>query len=180
MRLLGLTLAMVLMAMAAFAQGGAPPARFSGSLTCKVAGRNWTGSVAGAIYDSTKDYLSVVFDAADNSEIQLTLMGVRREMAAYIPYRDFYEMDYGAMTQDSIGFIVFYSPNKLGQKKYQMMKSQLSLDRLNFNQSTAAFAFIATMATMKEYPDRSRPIAENLEYMEITDAESSDIHFIRL
>jgi hypothetical protein len=167
----------LLFAPAAFSQ--ATPA-FGGTLTCKIDGVNWNGKIVAATYSKAKDYIALQFTGdGDTSELNVYLKGVKQYMQPYIPYRDMYEVDYGKMVNADVYIYMTYRPNKHAYlREYRMLNAEMSLDRLNLESGTLTLAFESTLATMKDHADRRRTIMQNLQKLEITEAETSEIKFL--
>jgi len=150
---------------------------FSGNLHCKINGASWSGNVSGAIYDKTEDYLSIVFESDDHSQIQITLKPLRREYSTHIPYVDMYQVQWPIKEKADVEFWVTYVPDKnIPDKKYEELNSQLAINALDLNLQSIQADFIATCFTGYLGADFA---FHETGRVEITDASTSEVKYIQ-
>ncbi len=153
---------------------------FSGSLTCKIAGHNWTGAIQTAMYKKQDDYIFLAFE--DNvSRLEVTLKTVKKEISKYIPYKDMIRGDYKNGVDPNLTFFSRYFPDKKKQdysKAFTMLEADFFVDALNLPAGTIKIAFEEKMGKATRRFNPLHPNENDLEKIEIKNAESSEIKFI--
>ena len=153
---------------------------FSGSITCTIAGHTWTGSVQTAMYKKQDDYIFLAFE--DNvSRLEVTLKTVKKEISKYIPYKDMIRGDYKNGVDPNLIFFSRYFPDKKKldySKAFTMLEADFFVDALNLAAGTIKIAFEQKMGKATRHFNPLHPNENDLEKIEIKNAESSEIKFI--
>ena len=160
-----------------FAQSGLP---YSGTITCKINGRPFTGTIQTAMYKKQDDYIVLDFDDSV-SRLEVTLKTVKKEISKYIPYKDMIRGDYKNGVDPNLVFFSRYFPDKKKldySKAFTMLEADFFVDALNLTAGTIKIAFQEKMGKATRRFNPLHPNENDLEKIEIKDAESSEIKFI--
>lgn len=152
----------------------------SGSISCTIGGHSWTGNIQTAMYKKQEDYIFLAFE--DNvSRLEVTLKTVKKEISKYIPYKDMIRGDYKNGVDPNLVFFSRYFPDKKKQdysKAFTMLEADFFVDALNLAAGTIKIAFEQKMGKATRRFNPLHPNENDLEKIEIKNAESSEIKFI--
>ena len=103
---------------------------FSGSLNCTINGAAWTGKVSTAVYDSKDDFLSVVFDATDNSQLQITFKPLAAKFSESLPQLDSFSINHSSLSNRGTWFFIQYVKDKNNlNRRYEMSDAIVKVNK---------------------------------------------------
>lgn len=153
---------------------------FSGSINCTIGDRSWTGNIQTAMYKKQEDYIFLAFES-DSARLEVTLRYVKKEIAKNIPYTDMIRGSYTNGVAPDLVFFSRYFPDKKNTnyaKAFTMLQADFSVDALDLTANTVKIAFQEKMGKATRRFNPLRPNTNELEKLDIKNAESSSITFI--
>jgi hypothetical protein len=149
---------------------------FSGSLNCTINGTAWSGKVSTAVYDPKDDFLSVVFDATDNSQLQITFKPLAAKFSESLPQLDSFSINHSSLSNRGTWFFIQYVKDKNNlNRRYEMSNAIVKVNKSDITANTIQVEFSGECFT-GEF-DQTNTFRET-ESIRIENASTDDVKYM--
>lgn len=105
---------------------------FSGNLSCTINGAAWNGTVSTALYDPKVDFLTIAFDAADNSQLKITFKPLAEKFSVSLPQIDSFDIHQPSLSNRGAWFYIQFAKNKNDLiKRHEMSNAIVKVNKSN-------------------------------------------------
>lgn len=130
MKKISLLTAAILFSIISIHNGYSQNMPFSGNMNCTINSNVWSGKVSTAMYDSKDDFLSIVFDAPDNSQLQITFKPLAAKFSESLPQLDSFDINHASLSSRGTWFFIQYVKDKNSfNKKYEMSNAVVKVNK---------------------------------------------------
>jgi hypothetical protein len=152
--------------------------QFSGSLNCTINGAAWSGKVNNAFYDSKDDFLTVVFEAGDNSQLQITFKPLAAKFSDMLPQLDSFNINHTSLSNRGTWFFIQYVKDKNNlNKRYEMSSAIVKVNKSEIAQQTIQAEFSGVCFT-GEFDNNAN--FRETDRIKIENAVTSDVKYVSM
>ncbi|MBL8015680.1 MAG: hypothetical protein JNK43_00295 [Ignavibacteria bacterium] len=151
---------------------------FSGNLSCTINGSPWNGTVSTALYDPKVDFLTIAFDASDNSQLKITFKPLAEKFSGSLPQIDSFDIHQPSLSNRGAWFYIQFAKNKNDLiKSHEMSKAIVKVNKSDVSASTIQIEFTGEFYIPELEPNGN---LRETDVIRIENAATDDVKYMTI